>query len=58
MHHEDIQEEPLALAALAGELSFLVDRVQADWDQGGRVRLETARQLHQLRQFAERMLEG
>ena len=59
MHHEDIKEEaPLALAALAGELTILVDRVQADWDQCGYVRMETAQQLHELRELAERMLQN
>lgn len=58
MHHEDTKEEPLALAALAGELSLLVDRVEADWDQCGYVRMETAQQLHELRELAERMLRN
>jgi hypothetical protein len=58
MNHEDIKQAPGELASLAGELTLLVDRVQADWDQCGRVSVETAHQLHQLRELAERMLEG
>ena len=57
MDHEEIKEAPRELASLAGEMTLLVNRLQADWDQCGRVRVETAQQLHQLRQFAEQMLE-
>ena len=53
---EFIELESSGLATLAGDLTSLVDRLQADWHEQRTVRPETAKELHEMRERAERLL--
>lgn len=53
---EIIELDSLRLANLAGDLTSLVDHLQADWDDRRTVRPETAQELHEMRERAERLL--
>ena len=48
--------ESRGLAILADDLTVLVDRLQADWADGRKVRPATVQELHDLRERAERLL--
>jgi len=53
---ETTELESSGLATFAGDLTSLVDRLQAEWDERPVVRPETAKDLHDLRERAERLL--
>jgi len=48
--------ESSGLTTLAGDLTSLVDRLQSDWNERRTVRPETAKELHEMRERAERLL--
>jgi len=57
MRRGEINElESSGLTTLAGDLTSLVDRLQSDWNERRTVRPETAKELHEMRERAERLL--
>jgi hypothetical protein len=47
----------LAIAALTADLKALVDQLETDWSERLMVRQETAAQIHELRERAERLFD-